>query len=85
MMGEERRFLKTIHQRQLRFVGHIIRVESTEKLSLEGRVEGCRSKGRQRQDFLQGLATAAGTNSVEILRLAQDRNGFRIMVANVRL
>ena len=36
MMGEERRLLKTIHQRQLRFVGHIIREESIEKLSLEG-------------------------------------------------
>ena len=61
MMGEERRLLKTIRQRQLRFVGHSIREDLIEKLSLEGRVERYRSRGRQRQEFLQGLATAAGT------------------------
>jgi len=85
MMGEEQRLLKTIRQRQLRFVAHIIREESIEKLSVECRVEGCRSRGRQRQDFLQGLAMVAGTNSVEILRLAQDRNSFMSIVASVRL
>ena len=85
MMGEERRLLKTIRQRQLRFFGHIVREESIEKLSLQGRVERSRSRGRQGQEFLQGLATAAGAKSVEILRLAQDRNGFRSMVANDRL
>ena len=85
MMGEEQKLLKTIRQRQLRFVRHIFREESIEKLSLEGRVEGCRRRGRQRQDLLQGLATAAGTRTVEILRLAQSTNGFRNMVANVRL
>ena len=84
MMGEERKFLKTIRQRQLRFIGLIVREDSIEKLNLKGRVEGCRSRGRQRQDFLQGLAMAAGTKTVEILQLAQDRNGFKNMVANVR-
>ena len=83
-MGEERRLLKTICQRQLRFVGQIVREEAIEKLSLVGRVEGCRSRGSQRQKFLQGLTTVAGTKSVKILRLAQDRNGFRNLFANVR-
>ena len=83
MMGEERKLLKTICQRQLRFIGHIVREDSIEKLSLEGRVEGCRSRGRQRQDCLQGLAMAAGMRmkTVELLRLAQDRNGFKNMHA----
>jgi len=52
MMGEEQKLLKTIRQRQLRFVRHIVREESIEKLSLEGRLEGCRSRSRLRQDFL---------------------------------
>ena len=85
MMEEERRVLKTSHQRELRFVGHIIREGSIQKPSLEGRVEGCRSRGRQRQDFLQGLTTAAGTTSMEILQLAQDSNGFRNMITNITL
>ena len=62
-----------------------VREESIEKLSLEGRVEGCRSRGRQRQNFLQGLAMVAEINTMEILRLGKDRNGFRNMVANARL
>ena len=37
-----------------------MREDSIEKLSLEGRMEGCRSRGRQRQDFHKGLAMAAG-------------------------
>ena len=43
MMREERRLLKTIHQRQLRFVGHIAREGSIEKLSLDGRSEVSRN------------------------------------------
>ena len=67
MMLEERRLLTTICQGQLRFVLHIVIEESIEKLNLEGGVEGCGRRGRQRQDFFQGLAMAAGTESVEIL------------------
>ena len=58
LVGEDRSLLKTTRQRQLRFVGHITREDSIEKLSLEGRMEGSRSRGRQRKDFLQGLATS---------------------------
>ncbi|XP_069992308.1 uncharacterized protein [Penaeus vannamei] len=72
MVGEERNLLKTIRQRQLRFVGNITREDSIEKLSLEGRVEGCRSRGRQRQDFFQGLAMVAGTKTTELPRLARE-------------
>ena len=73
--------LKTILQRQLIFVGHIVGEDLIEKLSLEGRMEGCRSRGRQRQDSLESLAMAAGMTTVEIPRLAKDRNGFNNMVA----
>ena len=83
MMGEERKLLKTIHQRQLKFVGHIVREQSIEKLSLEGRVGGCRSRGRQRQDFLQCLTIVVGMKKMEMLQLAQGRNGFRNMVTNM--
>ena len=85
MIGEERNFLNIIRQTQLRFIRHIVREDSIEKLSLEGKVKGCRSRGRQRKDFLQGLAMAAGMKTVGMLRLAQDRNGFKNMAVKVRL
>ena len=50
MIGEERELLKAIRQRQLKFVGHIFREASIEKLRVESRVEGWWSRGRQRHE-----------------------------------
>ena len=52
MKGKEQKLLKTSLQRQLRFVGHIVGEDSIEKLSLEGKVKGYRSRGKQRKYFL---------------------------------
>ena len=40
LADEERTLMKSIRQRQLRFLGHTIREESIEKLAIEGKVEG---------------------------------------------
>ena len=84
MVGEDWNLLKIIHLRQLRFVGHITREDSIEKMSSEGRLEGSRRRGRQRKDFLQGLVTIVGMKTTELVRSAYDRNGFKKMVANAR-
>ena len=76
MVGEEWNLLKIIYQRRLKFVGHITREDSIEKLSLEGRVEGSRSLGRQRPDFLQRLVTIAGMKTMELLPVAYDRDSL---------
>ena len=81
MVGEERNMLTAIHQRQLKFIGHITKEDSIEKLSLEGIREGSRCRGRQRQDFLQSLVTIAGMETIELPRFPHDREGFKSMVA----
>ena len=47
-------------------------------------INGKRQHGRQRLKCLEGLASATGYGAVDILRRADDRAGFRHMVANVR-
>ena len=81
---EERRILRSITQRQLKFFGHMIRENSLEGLVLEGKIDGSRSRVRQRKKNLDDLVSA-----VECLRkrehfhLAQDREIFKCIVVSV--
>ena len=47
--NEERSLIRVIRQRQLKFIGHIVREESIEKQAIEGKIAGKRAKGRQRR------------------------------------
>ena len=84
-VNEKRTLIKTIRQRQLKFIGHIMREDSIKKLCVQGFIEGRRSRGKQRTVFLQSLTLTVGFGVEELCRLAKDRDGFRDMVANVRL
>ena len=57
LADEERTLMKSIRQRQLRFLGYTIREESIEKLAIEGKVEGKRARGRQRLTYMDGLTS----------------------------
>ena len=56
-----------------------------EKLAIEGKIMGKRARGRQRQEYMIGLAVATQLTVMDILRLCQNREGFRRLVANVRI
>ena len=47
-INTERSLIKTIRKRQLEFVGHIYRYQGLEHLAPTGKIEGKRSRGRQR-------------------------------------
>ena len=47
-----RSLIKTIRQRQLDFLGHICRQKGLEHLAITGKIEGKRSRGRQRTTFI---------------------------------
>jgi len=81
---EERQILTSITQRQLNFFGHIVRENSLEKLVMEGKIDGSRSRGRQRKKYLDNLVAAVGClRKGELFHLTQDRERFKCMVANV--
>ena len=46
--GVNRRLIKDIRMRQMRFLGHVLRKEGLESLALTGNIEGKRSRGRKR-------------------------------------
>ena len=81
---EERQILTTITQRQLKFFGHVVRENGLEKLVLEGKIDGLRSRGRQRKKYLDDLVAAVGClRKGELFHLTQDRERFKCIVANV--
>ncbi|GFO35995.1 endonuclease-reverse transcriptase [Plakobranchus ocellatus] len=51
----ERSLIKTIRQRQLQFLGHVCQHKSLEHLAVTGKIEGKRSRGRQRITFIENL------------------------------
>ena len=55
-------------------------------LSLTGKIEGTRSRGRQRITFLDSLSSFVTGNSkdnIALLRMTEDRDRWRIMIADV--
>ena len=51
----QRSLLKTIRKRQMEFLGHVCRRRGLEFLSLTGKAEGKRDRGKQRITFLDSL------------------------------
>ena len=78
--NQERSLIKTIRKRQLKFLGHICRHKGLEFLSLTGKIEGTRSRGRQRITF---LVTGNNKDNIALLRMTEDRDRWRIMIADV--
>ena len=69
----------------MRFVGHIVRREELEHLSLTGKIEGRRPRGRPRQKYLDGLVrwTGGRMSAVQLLQTARNREEWRAMIADV--
>ena len=81
--NQERSLINTIRKRQLKFLGHICRHKGLEFLSLTGKIEGTRSRGRQRITFLDSLSSSVTGNNkdnITLLRMTEDRDRWRIMI-----
>ena len=82
----QRSLLKTIRKRQMEFLGHVCRRRGLEFLSLTGKVEGKRDRGKQRITFLDSLGNSAiggQSKGLNFLKFSDDRDVWRGMVANV--
>ncbi|KAG1673509.1 Craniofacial development protein 2 [Nymphon striatum] len=81
-----RSLIKNVRRRQLEFLGHICRQKDLEYLSITGKIEGKRSRGRQRTTFIGSLntwTTQKQYNNNSFLRIAENRSEWRTMIANV--
>ncbi|GFO08371.1 hypothetical protein PoB_003487600 [Plakobranchus ocellatus] len=65
------------------FFGHVMRREKLENLVTTGMLEGKRSRGKQREKLIEGLADwlKAG-KSLEAIEATKDRRKWRTMIAN---
>ncbi|GFN79596.1 hypothetical protein PoB_000610200 [Plakobranchus ocellatus] len=80
-----RLLISKIRKRQATFFGHVMRREKLENLVTTGMFEGKRSRGKQREKLIEGLADwlKAG-KSLEAIELeaTKDRKKWRTMIAN---
>ena len=60
-IGHNNRFLKSIKMSQMKFLGHVIRKEKLEHLSLTGLIPGKIARGRLRQTYLQHFGKSPTT------------------------
>ena len=73
----QRSLLKTIRKRQMEFLGHVCRRRDLEFLSLTGKVEGKRDRGKQRIAFLDSLcnsATGGQSKGLTFSKLSDERD-----------
>ncbi|GFN98115.1 UDP-glucuronosyltransferase 2a1-like [Plakobranchus ocellatus] len=81
--NKRRSLVRTIWKRQATFLGHVMRRGKLEHLVTTGKFEGKRSRGRQREKIMDGLATWLGPGKVsDILAAVKDRDLWRDMIAN---
>ena len=86
MAGVTRTLMTTIRQRQLRYIGHVMRGRDLGKDCLLGMIEGTRARGRQRMKYMDGLKALVGCDGIgEMIRMAEDRARWKIIVANVKI
>ena len=88
MAGADREMIINIRRRQMTFLGHIMRREDIEALILSGKIEGKKTRGRPRVNYLEDMHHNAGLDGSvskgELLQHTKDRLQWKSMVANVR-
>ena len=81
LAGPIESFLATVKRKKLTWFGHVTRAKGTlANTILQGIVEGSRSRGRPRRQWTNDLETWTGQKLSKLLRLAEDRVGWRRFV-----
>ena len=85
MANTQRSLMNTVRTRQMKFIGHVYRNEGLEHLGMTGKIEGRRSRGRQRGTYVESLntwATAKEMSNNSFMRASYERRQWRTMTVN---
>ena len=83
LADEQLYIIPTIKKGNITYFGHMIRRNNIHRLLLEGPLEGKRSRGRPRTEWMTNITEWTGMRYEDLVRLAQDREPWRIMTANL--
>ena len=81
----ERKLMNRIRAGQMSFLGHIMRKHGLENIVVTGKIEGERSRGRPRLNFMKSLSQLLNISEVEIIERTRNREEWKTMTANVRI
>ena len=83
MAGRERKLIQAVRRRQLQFLGHVLRKQELEDVALTGKIEGKRTRGKQRLTYISNLSQWMGKSERDILRTAKDKLQKRLQSAEM--
>ena len=73
--------LTMLKKTKLRWYGHISRSSGMPKTILQGTVKGARRRGRQKKRWEDNIKEWTGMGFGDSLRAAEDREGWKVIVA----
>ena len=83
MADEQLYIIPTIKKRKITYIGHMVRRNNIHRLILEGPLEGKISRGRPRTEWMTNTKEWTGMRYEDLVILAQDRETWRSMTANL--
>ena len=75
--------MNRIRAGQMSFLGHIMRKHGLENIVVTGKIEGKRSRGRPRLNFMKSLSQLLKISEAEIIERTRNREEWRTMTASV--
>ncbi|GFR87367.1 UDP-glucuronosyltransferase 2A1-like [Elysia marginata] len=85
MANTGRSLYSTIRKRQIKFTGHIYRARGIEHLAMTGKINGKKSRGRQRTTYVDSLNTWANLEQhtrSQFMRSSCERQIWKTMTVN---
>ena len=78
-----REIVRKFKTRELQYLGHLIRPNTSQIQLIEGKKEGRRSRGRPRNTWTTDITTTNGMKYYQLKRAAEDRKRWHGLVDNL--
>ena len=78
--SKQYKLMSNVKRRQAEFLGHVMRKGKLEHLLTTGKIEGKRSRGRQRIEMQDGIAAWLERSTAEMFVDARDREKWKVMI-----